>query len=133
MTKNGLLGIYALVVCFFTLACFIVALGMAAWDVVEISAPEFTIRNYDYECHLSDEAYIDCYSSDHKYTREKSPITFPEGDELTDKRKSGYAQLLRSERRGAVQGLAQKSIIMLIDLIVFIMHWKLFVRLRREK
>ena len=132
MAKKGLLEVYALVVCFFTLVCFIVTLGMVAWDVVEIAAPEFTISSYDYECHLSDETYSDCYSSDHRYTREKNPVTFPAGDELTAKRTSRYAQLLRSERREAVQGLVQKSIIMFIDLIVFIMHWKLFVRVRRE-
>jgi len=132
MTKKGFLEIYALAVCFFTLVCFVVTLGLAVWDLVEISVPEFTIRNNDYECHISDDAYTDCYSNQSKYTRENNPISFPEGQELTNKRKSEYAQLLRFEQREAVQGLVQKSIIMLIDLIVFIFHWRLSVRVRRE-
>lgn len=91
MTKKGLLEIYALAVCFFTLACFVIALGMAVWDIVELSAPEFTISNNHYECHLSDEAYTDCYSNHHKYTRENNPLSFPTGKTLTTKRSTEYA------------------------------------------
>ncbi len=132
MGKKGLLEIYALSVCFFSLVFFIVAFGMAAWDVVQLSAPEFTIRNYTYECHLSDVAYIECYSNKHKYTREENPLPFPEGKELTGKRVKEYAQILRSEQREAIQGLVQKTIVMIIDIIVFMLHWRLSVRVRRE-
>ncbi len=34
--------IYALTVCFAALLCFVITLGIAAYDVVQVAAPEFT-------------------------------------------------------------------------------------------
>jgi len=41
--KKNLVEIYALAVCFFTVACFVIVAGMTAWNIIELSAPEFTI------------------------------------------------------------------------------------------
>ena len=123
--KKTILEIYALAVCFFTVACFVITLGMAIWDTIELSAPEFTISNHNFECHYSDEAYNDCYSSKHQFTRDDSPKTFPSGQELTEKRQKAYEQILKSEQRQALQGLVQKLIILLIDALVFFAHWRL--------
>lgn len=123
--KKTILEIYALAVCFFTVACFVITLGLAIWDIVELSAPEFTILNHSFECHQSDETYKDCNASQHKYTREESPEVFPSGQELTDARNKSYEQVIKSERRQALQGLVQKMIIILLDALVFFGHWRL--------
>lgn len=124
--------IYALVVCLFSLGCFVITLGLAVWDVVEIGAPEFTLQTREYDCHQSDRAYTDCYSKRYEYSRKTNPIPFPVGDELTEQRDREYDQKLRSKRRMALQDLLQKSIILIIDLVVFILHWKLAGKTRRE-
>ena len=123
--KKTILEIYALAVCFFTVACFVITLGMVIWDMVEFSAPEFTITNHNFECHSSDDSYRDCYSTKHRFTRDDSPQVFPSGEELTKKRQESYKQILKSEQRQALQGLVQKLIILLIDALVFFAHWRL--------
>ncbi|SHK01108.1 hypothetical protein SAMN02745165_03742 [Malonomonas rubra DSM 5091] len=127
-----ILEIYALAVCFFTVACFVITLGLALWNVVELSAPEFTINNQKYECHQTDEAYRDCFSDQYKYRKKESPETFPTGEVLTKKREFEYSQIIKSERREALQGIVQKSIIILVDIILFIIHWKLAIRAREN-
>ncbi len=101
---------------------------MLVWDVIELTVPEFTITNHHYECHQTDDAYRDCYSSKSKYTRKENPMSFPVGAELTKKRQDNYAQIVRSEKRQAVQGIVQKLIVMFIDVIIFFVHWKLAAR-----
>jgi len=123
--KKTILEIYALAVCFFAVACFVITLGLAMWDIVELSAPEFTVSNHNFECYQSDEAYRDCNASKHKYTREESPEIFPAGKELTNSRVKSYEKIIKSERRQALQGLVQKLIILLINALVFFGHWRL--------
>jgi len=130
--KKGLLEIYALAVCFFTLLCFVITFGLALWNIVEITYPEFTIYSTKFECHQSDAAYKECNSSKSKYTREENPIPFPTGKELTTEREQKYATILKSEQRSAVQGIVQKLIIMFIDIIAFAFHWKLAARARKN-
>lgn len=131
--KKTILEIYALAVCFFTVACFVVTLGFASWDIVELSAPEFTISSHQFECHQTNQEYKSCFSNEYQYTREDNPLEFPSGDALTQKRTSDYSQILKSEQRRAWQGLVQKFIILFIDLIVFFGHWVLAKRAREQQ
>ncbi len=123
--KKTILEIYALAVCFFTIACFVITLGLLIWNFVEVATPEFTISSRDYECHQTDGAYKDCFSGQYQYTKSENPEIFPSGEELTKSRKSAYAQVIKSEQRNATQGIVQKLIIIIIDLLVFFAHWVL--------
>ena len=125
MVKKTILEIYSLAVCFFTVACAVIALGMALWNMIQIIAPEFTIRSHDYKCHVSDEAYRRCFEQSHEYLRKDGPLPFPEGEALTNRRQQDYALLIHTERRDALQGIVQKTIIIFLDLLVFIVHWRL--------
>ena len=57
--NKKILEVYALAVCFFTVACFVIAFGLMLWNFIELWAPEFTVYTRHFECHQSDEAYRD--------------------------------------------------------------------------
>jgi hypothetical protein len=96
ITTRTPIQIYALIVCFATLICFVITLGIAIYDVVQIAAPEFT---YTPEPYISDAL--------------STPGT-PE-----------YEKGVQDERKHAAQSLVQTSIILLIDLGVYVTHWKI--------
>jgi len=119
--KRNLVEVYALVVCFVTLVCFVVALGLGIYDLIQFLNPEFTISSYTYEHHRSNEAYL------RNWPKEKPK---PQGDELTRLRKESYQAALKSEQRNAAQSLTQIFIIVLIDIVVFAFHWYMAKRAR---
>ncbi|MCP4489398.1 MAG: hypothetical protein GY820_19115 [Gammaproteobacteria bacterium] len=123
--KKTVLEIYALAVCFFAVACFVIALGLIIWNGIELSFPEFTINQRPYECHQTNERYKECFSSNQKYTRKENPEVFPTGESLTSARELSYSNIIKSEQRQALQGIVKKIIIILIDLLVFFIHWRL--------
>ena len=114
---------YALTVCFVTLVCFVVALGIGIYDLIQLLKPEFTISSYTYEHHQSNKAYL-------RNWPEEKPR--PQGDELTRLRKESYQAALKSEQRGAAQSLTQIFIIILIDTVVFVIHWYMAKRARAD-
>ena len=128
--KKTILEIYALAICFFTVACFVITLGLAIWNVIELTTPEFTVDNYQHKCHQSDEAYKKCFSTQHQSIKEDNPEKFTIGFEPTQKRLTEYEQILESEKRQAQQGIVQKLIILFINLLVFFSHWTLAKRAR---
>ena len=121
--KRTLVEVYALAVCFVTLVCFVVALGIGIYDLIQFLNPEFTISSYTYEHHQSNEAYLS------NWPKEKQR---PQGDELTKLRKESYQAALKSEQRNAVQSLTQIFIIILIDIVVFAIHWYMAKRARAD-
>lgn len=129
--KRNLMEIYALAVCFFTLACFVVVLGIAIWEGISVVSPEFTIDGYIWERHVSDESFkehlIAANDCDDEADKTYAP---PEGAALTLARNQSFSQTLRAERREGVQGLAQNAIVLLIDVVLFAIHWRLAARAR---
>ena len=123
--KKPILEIYALAVCFFTVACFVITLGIALYDLIQITNPEFTLSAYQYERYQSNEAFK---QSLHLNKDEK----VLSDEELTKRREEGHTQAIRAERHEAAQSLVQMSLIIFIDLIVFIIHWLLAKRVRQS-
>ena len=119
--KRNLVDIYALAVCFFTVACFVIVLGMTAWNVVELSAPEFTINNNTYEAHLNDENYRRWLIQRNQYRAEDYKP--PEDGELTKHREKNWQHEIKGEQRSALQDLVRNLIILVIDILVFGAHW----------
>jgi hypothetical protein len=119
--KRSLVEVYALAVCFVTLVCFVIALGIGIYDIIQIVNPEFTLSSYTYDRHLSNEAFL-------KNWPEDKPR--PQGEELTRLRKESYQAALRSEKRSAIQSLTMVFIVILVDLVVYIIHWYVARRAR---
>ena len=89
--------IYALAISFVALLCMVITLGIAAYDIVQISAPAFTYvpqSSYDYE----EDRYI---------TEEQTPY------------------VIQLEKMNAARSLTTASIILVIDIALFLYHWKL--------
>jgi len=128
--KKNLLEIYALAVCFFTVACFVIVLGMAVWDGLQITNPEFTLNNHLYQKYQSDEAYKQHLISMHRHQQDAPDI--PEGEALSKERIEGFNQALKGEARAGFQSLVKNLIILFIDFFVFAVHWFIAARARRS-
>jgi hypothetical protein len=126
--KKSLLEIYALAVCFATMVCFVIALGVALYSIVEIANPEFTMNSYQYNRYQSNDAYWLGKVND--YQNKDKEMKRPSEDELTKERKEGYRLAVISERRGGFQGVTKTAIIILIDTVVFLIHWLIARRAR---
>ncbi len=120
--KKSLLEIYALAVCFVTIICFAVALGIGVYDILEMSNPELTLKSYQYQRHQTNEAFT------RNWSKEKEK---PSEEEITNMRKKSYEVALKAERRDAVQSFIRVLIVMLIDIVIFLFHWRLAKRGRK--
>ncbi|HEX5444746.1 MAG TPA: hypothetical protein VFW87_12985 [Pirellulales bacterium] len=89
-----------------------IALGIGLYDVVQIGIPEFTLPNYE------------IYSSNESYLRFWDAKERPEA-EVTRARQAALADALASERRAAQQSGIFVLIVVLIDTVVFAVHWRL--------
>ena len=103
-TTRTPIQVYALVVCFAALLCFVITLGIAVYDIVQIAAPEFT---YTPPMYIS--------------------------DELSTPGTTEYENGVQNERKAAARSLVQTSIILLIDLGVYASHWKIANRAPQQK
>ncbi len=130
--KKSILEIYALSVCFVTLVCFVIALGIGIYDLIQITNPEFTLNPYEYERHRSNEAFGRSPRIEMRGVAPGVPIgsTKPSEEELTRQREESYQAVIRSERRSGIQSLTIVGIVMVIDLCVFVVHWLLSKRTR---
>jgi len=125
--KKSILEIYALAVCFATVVCFVIALGVALFDVIQIANPEFTLNSQEYNRHQSNDAF---WNNCGQYDSGKKDKKRPTGEELTKRRLESYRQVLQSERRDAFQGITKALIIIIIDIVFFLAHWRIARRAR---
>ena len=131
--KKSILEIYALAVCFVALLCFVIALGIGVYDLIQITNPELTLNAYEFERHQSNEAFIG-FQGRVALGRiapgiPVEPTQRPE-EEVTQQREKSFQTALRSERRRGMQSLIRIAIILVIDVLVFVPHW-LWIRRTR--
>ncbi len=122
--KKRILEIYSLAVCFVTVICAVVTIGIGTYDLLEISNPEFTLPAYQYERHQSNEAFFRSDCEKEKGTKHLS------AEEKTKQRLASYEVALKAERRDAVQSLIKVFIVLVINAVVFFGHWHLARRVR---
>jgi hypothetical protein len=130
--KRSWLEIYGLAVCFFTAAYFVFAFGEAAWRVIELSAPEFTLSSHQWERHQSDETFRETLINQRRCNESKCAYEPPSGAALTAERERSLAVELRSEQRNALQQLVRNLINLFIDVVVFFAHWRIAAHARRN-
>ena len=92
--KKTILEVYALAVCFVTIFCFAIFLGIAIYGLIEISNPEFTLNSRAYERHQSNEAFKRYYSKTLEGLTEK---------EIENRRKLSYEMELKGVKKGSGQ------------------------------
>ncbi|OGW56248.1 MAG: hypothetical protein A2Y81_09315 [Nitrospirae bacterium RBG_13_43_8] len=126
--KKSLLEIYALAVSFATIVCLVISLGVAIYSIIEIINPEFTMNSYEYKRYQSNDAYWLSRVDD--YRNKEKEMLRPSEDELTKQRTEGYRLAVISEKRDGYQGLTKTGIIILINILVFFIHWRIARRAR---
>jgi len=123
--KKTLLEIYALAVCFVTLICFVISLGIGLYDIIEIVNPEFTMASYKFEQHQTNDEFVKSLSKE-----KEAQIQGLSEEKITKLRKESYQRAIKSEKREAFQSITRIIIILFINTVVFLIHWFLAKRER---
>ncbi|MGD0280142.1 MAG: hypothetical protein ABSC11_12650 [Smithella sp.] len=127
--KKSILEIYALAICFATIVCLLIFSGLAIQNAIRIIYPEFTIGSNEYNRHQNNDAFWG-KGVVHTNAVTKQEITRPPEQELTNQRLESYQQTLKSERRTALQSLTNDTIVIILSIIFFIVHWRIARRAR---
>jgi hypothetical protein len=114
LMPRSMIQLYALTVCFSTLMCGIIALGVAAYDGVRIAAPGFTVST-SYGAWDSNEQFVLVYPD-----KKGLPPA-----EIASLRESYRQQGLSAERKSGQQGFVWAFIILTIDVAVYAIHWRI--------
>ena len=134
--KKTIVEIYALAVCFFSVACLVIVLGIAIWGLIEVACPEFTVSGHTYEKHQSNDAFLGRHNEFLNLGKsiginvediDTSALT---QEEISQSRKRSWDRALSGEIISAAQSLARNVIIMLISIVIIWVHWGIARRAR---
>ncbi len=103
-------------------------LRIAIYDIVEIAKPEFTLSSYHINRHQSNDAFW--ISRTDVYRDRDKEMQRPSEEELTRQRLESYQHAIQAERRDAIQSLIKSGIIIIINSVIFLVHWRLARRAR---
>ena len=138
MSREHLLRIYALAVCFSAVICCIVGVAGGTYDLVRVAKPELTLPSYEYRRHQTN---YDFFCSRSGYSPAESEFPHPgcerpalyqelERDaEAAAVRENSYRIVLETESRGGLQGLLRMSILVIVAVLLFLAHWRLARRI----
>ena len=125
--KKSMIEIYALAVCFVCIASGGIVLGVGVYDVIQIAAPEMTLSGSQYARHQSNDNFVNFRPPWPPNGRRQ----FPEDEqELTRLREESYRIEIATERRSARQSFVMVVIALVIQALLFVIHWKLSRRAR---
>jgi len=122
-TMKSKLEIYALSVCFVSVFCLVISLGLGSYALVEISAPELTMSSYNYDQFQSNEAY---WSKNTPYCGKGcEAVVKPGKDELAKQRIEAFKIAKKSEARSGFQSLIKCSLFILLSTLALLIHFKI--------
>lgn len=128
--KNLIIQIYAYLVAFSAVICLSITSGVAIYSVIGIISPETTLNAWKWE-------EINSFERFKKSKKEgcsgENKVTLPDETMLQKVYEDEKRLVMRGEQRGSVQTLIYTSIIMVISIVLFITHWNLGKRLRKEE
>ena len=111
------LEVYAYVVCVLALICGVIVLGLFSYNIVRVLAPSFTLSEWQVISVSSNEEFKKSYGKD---------VSLPqEEDKITQLREQKHRLLISLERQRGFQNLVFQGIILIINTVVFIIHWKI--------
>ena len=119
--KRTFLELYALVVCFINVLIGSIAVGIILYSIISIASPEFTLSSWQYSKYQSNDEFAESFSDKFENMSEQ---------EITRKREDAYQIALKAEQRDGRQSIVRLSIVLLIQIILFLVHWKLAKRQR---
>jgi hypothetical protein len=110
---RSLVQVYALVVCFCALMCFVIALGLGIYDIIEAAAPEFTLTADRYS--FSAAYQVSALNDGKEHTKE----------ELAAAQSEQHRMAVAYQRQSALQSSIFAGIICAIDAAEFAVHWRI--------
>lgn len=131
--KKTFLEIYALLVCFITMVCFSVWLGLSAYNLVGVIAPEVTIDSRAYDRHQSNQLFsverlivepLMLGPNPFEADTTPQPVEPLSDEEITAQRLASYQLALDSEVRVNFQSMLRGLIVILICIPLFLIHWR---------
>lgn len=125
------LEIYALAVCFASIVCLIISIGIAGYSIIEITAPKITMSSHNYQKYQTNDAYWQSKwgcSEQYKATSDK---TRPKEEEITKQRLDAFALAIEGEQREGFQTLIKCLMFILISGIVLFVHWRIAKNARK--
>ncbi|WP_057831496.1 hypothetical protein [Colwellia sp. TT2012] len=126
--KKTVIEIYALLVCFVSVVCFSIWLGIGMYSLIGVLSPETTIDSWTYQRHQSNEKFIAVspmtVNPFGKQGDMQKPELIPE-DTLTKNRLDSYAQAFKAEVRTNSQSIIRSVIVIVISMLLFWIHWRL--------
>ncbi len=130
--KKAILEIYALAVCFAAIICFVIAAGVGLYALVGTLNPEFTLDSWQYDRHQNNDAFWSNAPPPFPFDGKEEKKARPSEQELTRQRNESFQLVIRAEQRNRMQTLIQVMIILFIDILVFIIHWRIARKARIE-
>ena len=120
MAKRTFLELYALAVCFINVLIGSIAIGVIIYSIVSVVAPKLTLPSWEYSKHQSNDEFIASRTDSENFSNKDMTE-----QEITRKRDESYRIALKAEHRDGIQSIIQFSIVLLIQIILFVVHWKL--------
>lgn len=130
--KKSWLELYGLAVCLFSIIMIVVFSGILFWNVVQITAPSFSLDSDTWSHYQSDESFRETMVNRYCCNNVNCSYDPPKGAALTEAREAAFAQTLVAEQRSGIQSLLQNAIVMLIALVVFLGHWRIAKKARLQ-
>ncbi len=132
--KKTILEVYALAVCFTAVVCFVIASGIGLYAVVGVVKPELTLSSWEYDRHRNNKVFRVLgnpppFGLSGKGTTEVERLS---EEELTRRREESLRHAIRAEQRGNLQTLIRVAIILFVDMVVFLIHWRIARQARQE-
>jgi len=125
--KRSFLELYALAVCFINVFIGSIAVGIILYAVVGISAPELTLSGWEYSRYQSNDNFVHHRS---EMSGRSAAFENMSEQEITQRREEAYRLALIAERKSNGQTVLQFAIVLLIQIVLFITHWRLAKRRR---
>lgn len=127
-TKRTFLELYALAVCFINVLIGSIAVGVIFYGVVSVASPELTLSAWQYSNYQSNDNFIASRADTDNLINKFESMS---EQEINHKRNQAYRIVLAAERRKGLQNIVQFLIVLLIQIVLFIIHWKLAKRKRQ--
>lgn len=133
--KKTVIEIYALLVCFVSVVCFSIWLGIGMYSWIGVLSPETTIDSFTYQRHQSNEKFIAVSPMTVTPFEKQRVIQTPEirpESILTKNRLDSYAQAFKAEVRTNTQSILRSVIVIVISMFLFLIHWRLLKPIKEE-
>ena len=124
--KHTILEIYGYLVCFIALSCGAIFLQVGVYSLVEISVPGFMLSEEQVQKHRDNETF----ASSHYKSDIYKVLT---DEQITAQRAESLKIAIGEERKSAAKRLIGAVIVILINIVVFIIHWGVGKRATKEK